>query len=106
MLYFVQRLAYSRDKKQNCCNLPAIRITIIATHTPKAIFHLAATSLSLSNCKASALLVDVLTTFSFGVVLVFSFGVDWTTSLSVVSASTTVNWEVGGEVVVVVEASG
>lgn len=65
-------------------------MTIIATHAPKAIFHLVATSLSLPSLDAFGLLV-VFSTSSFRVDLVSSIAVVVTDSFKVVS--------VGGRVV-------
>ena len=65
-------------------------MTIIATHAPKAIFHLVATSLSLPSPDAFGLLV-VFSTSSFRVDLVLSIAVVVTDSFNVAS--------VGGKVV-------
>lgn len=59
-------------------------MTIIATHAPKAIFHLLATSLSLPSPDTFGLLV-VFSTSSFRVDLVSSVAVVATDSFNVVS---------------------
>ena len=59
-------------------------MTIIATHAPKAIFHLVATSLSLPSPDTFGLLV-VVSTSSFPVVLASSVAVVATDTFNVVS---------------------
>ena len=59
-------------------------MTIIATHAPKAIFHLVATSLSLPSPDAFGLLV-FFSTSSFRVVLISYIEVVATDSFNVVS---------------------